>query len=433
MRAFNTVALILGGGRGTRLYPLGLYPLVKARSKPAVSLGGQYRMIDIPVSNCINSGFRNIYVITQFNSASLNNHIYNAYRFDNFSGGHVSILAAEQTDTNIDWYQGTADAVRKNLSHFDNEFVNNVVILSGDQVYRMNYNVMLQHMLETGADIVVGTVPVVREDAKGFGVMLVNKRGQITNFMEKPKEAEELDSLKLSEDQKKMFNIEDPEKEYLASMGIYVFRRNVLKEILEDVSMMDFGKDIIPEAIKKYKVFSYAFQGYWEDVGTIKAYFEANISFGSKNPPFDFYDENAPIYTHVRYLSPSKVEKATVTSSIIADGCRIENATIKECVIGVRSVVQSGSTLERVVMMGSDYYEDNDDIERLNVKHIPKIGIGKKCVLKNVIIDKNVRIGNDVVITNKKKIQHQDSEFYCIRDGIVIIPKNTIVKSGTII
>ncbi|MEI0559107.1 glucose-1-phosphate adenylyltransferase [Brachyspira intermedia] len=428
MRAFNTVALILGGGRGTRLYPL-----VKARSKPAVSLGGQYRMIDIPVSNCINSGFRNIYVITQFNSASLNNHIYNAYRFDNFSGGHVSILAAEQTDTNIDWYQGTADAVRKNLSHFDNEFVNNVVILSGDQVYRMNYNVMLQHMLETGADIVVGTVPVVREDAKGFGVMLVNKRGQITNFMEKPKEDEELDALKLSEDQKKMFNIEDPSKEYLASMGIYVFRRNVLKEILADVSMIDFGKDIIPEAIKKYKVFSYAFQGYWEDVGTIKAYFEANISFGSKNPPFDFYDENAPIYTHVRYLSPSKVEKATVTSSIIADGCRIENATIKECVIGVRSVVQSGSTLERVVMMGSDYYEDSDDIERLNVKHIPKIGIGKKCTLKNVIIDKNVRIGNDVVITNKKKIQHQDSEFYCIRDGIVIIPKNTIVKSGTII
>ena len=428
MRVFNTVALILGGGRGTRLYPL-----VKARSKPAVSLGGQYRMIDIPVSNCINSGFRNIYVITQFNSASLNNHIYNAYRFDNFSGGHVSILAAEQTDTNIDWYQGTADAVRKNLSHFDNEFVNNVVILSGDQVYRMNYNVMLQHMLETGADIVVGTVPVVREDAKGFGVMLVNKRGQITSFHEKPKEDEALDSLKLSDDQKKMFNIEDPNKEYLASMGIYVFRRNVLKELLADVSMIDFGKDIIPEAIKKYKVFSYAFQGYWEDVGTIKAYFEANISFGSKNPPFDFYDEKAPIYTHVRYLSPSKVEKATVTSSIIADGCRIENATIKECVIGVRSVVQSGSTLERVVMMGSDYYEDSDDIERLNVRHIPKIGIGKKCVLKNVIIDKNVRIGNDVVITNKKKIQHQDSEFYCIRDGIVIIPKNTIVKSGTVI
>ena len=424
MRSYNTVALILGGGRGTRLYPL-----VKDRSKPAVSLGGHYRMIDIPVSNCINSGLRNIYVITQFNSASLNNHIYNAYRFDNFSGGHVSILAAEQTDTNIDWYQGTADAVRKNLAHFDNDYVNNVLILSGDQVYRMDYNVMVRHMLETGADIVVGTVPVVREDAKGFGVMLVNKRGQITNFQEKPKEDDVLNSLKLSDEQKKMFEIEDPKKEYLASMGIYVFRRNVLKELLSDVSMIDFGKDIIPEAIKKYKVFSYAFQGYWEDVGTIKAYFDANISFGSKNPPFDFYDEDAPIYT----LSPSKVEKATITSSIIADGCRIENATIKESVIGLRSVIQSGSTLEKVIMMGSDFYETSEDIERLNVKHLPKVGIGKKCTLKNVIIDKNVRIGNDVIITNKKKIQHQDSDFYCIRDGIVIIPKNTIVKSGTVI
>lgn len=428
MRSYNIVALILGGGRGTRLYPL-----VKDRSKPAVSLGGHYRMIDIPVSNCINSGLRNIYVITQFNSASLNNHIYNAYRFDNFSGGHVSILAAEQTDTNIDWYQGTADAVRKNLAHFDNDYVNNVLILSGDQVYRMDYNVMVRHMLETGADIVVGTVPVVREDAKGFGVMLVNKRGQITNFQEKPKEDDVLNSLKLSDEQKKMFEIEDPKKEYLASMGIYVFRRNVLKELLSDVSMIDFGKDIIPEAIKKYKVFSYAFQGYWEDVGTIKAYFDANISFGSKNPPFDFYDEDAPIYTHVRYLSPSKVEKATITSSIIADGCRIENATIKESVIGLRSVIQSGSTLEKVIMMGSDFYETSEDIERLNVKHLPKVGIGKKCTLKNVIIDKNVRIGNDVIITNKKKIQHQDSDFYCIRDGIVIIPKNTIVKSGTVI
>ena len=428
MRSYNTVALILGGGRGTRLYPL-----VKDRSKPAVSLGGNYRMIDIPVSNCINSGLRNIYVITQFNSASLNNHIYNAYRFDNFSGGHVSILAAEQTDTNIDWYQGTADAVRKNLSHFDNDYVNNVLILSGDQVYRMDYNVMVRHMLETGADIVVGTVPVVREDAKGFGVMLVNKRGQITNFQEKPKEDDLLDSLKLSEEQKKMFEIEDPKKEYLASMGIYVFRRNVLKELLSDVTMIDFGKDIIPEAIKKYKVFSYAFQGYWEDVGTIKAYFDANISFGSKNPPFDFYDEDAPIYTHVRYLSPSKIEKAAITSSIIADGCKIENATIKESVIGLRSVIQSGSTLEKVIMMGSDFYETSEDIERLNVRHLPKVGIGKKCTLKNVIIDKNVRIGNEVVITNKKRIQHQDSEFYCIRDGIVIIPKNTIVKSGTVI
>lgn len=428
MRAFNTVALILGGGRGTRLYPL-----VKNRSKPAVPLGGQYRMIDIPVSNCINSGMRNIYVITQFNSASLNNHIYNAYRFDNFSGGHVSILAAEQTDTNIDWYQGTADAVRKNLSHFDNEFTNNVLILSGDQVYRMDYNLMSRYMLEMGADIVVGTVPVMKEDAKGFGIMCINKRGQITSFHEKPKDDAVLNTLKLSKDQKKILDIEDGKKEYLASMGIYLFRKSALYDLLEDVSMIDFGKDIIPEAMKKYKVFSYAFQGYWEDVGTIKAYFEANISFGGKNPPFDFYDQDAPIYTHVRYLSASKIENAHVTSSLIADGCKIENATIKQSVVGVRSCIQSGSTLDRVIMMGSDYYESLDDIERLNVRHLPKIGIGKKCNLKNVIIDKNVRIGNEVNIVNKKRIQYQDSDFYCIRDGIVIIPKNTIVKNGTVI
>ena len=428
MRLQNTVALILGGGRGTRLYPL-----VKDRSKPAVSLGGQYRMIDIPISNCINSGIRNIHVITQFNSASLNNHIYNAYRFDNFSPGHVSILAAEQTDTNADWYQGTADAVRRNILHFDNEFINNVLILSGDQVYRMDYNLMMKHMLETGADIVVGTVPVIRDDAKGFGVMLVNKRGQITNFYEKPKEDELLDSLKLSNEQKKMFSIDNPKKEYLASMGIYIFRRNVLKELLSNESMMDFGKDIIPEAIKRYKVFSYAFQGYWEDVGTIKAYFDANISFGSKNPPFDFYDEDAPIYTHIRYLSASKIDKANITSSIISDGCKIENSTIKESVIGLRSIIQSGCSLEKVIMMGADYYENSSDIEKLNVRNLPKLGIGKKCVLKNVIIDKNVRIGNNVSILNKKKVQNEDSQFYCIRDGIVIIPKGTVIKSNTII
>ena len=428
MRLQNTVALILGGGRGTRLYPL-----VKDRSKPAVSLGGQYRMIDIPISNCINSGIRNINIITQFNSASLNNHIYNAYRFDNFFPGHVSILAAEQTDTNADWYQGTADAVRRNILHFDNEVINNVLILSGDQVYRMDYNLMIRHMLETGADIVVGTVPVIREDAKGFGVMLVNKRGQITNFYEKPKEDELLDSLKLSNEKKKMFNIDNNKKEFLASMGIYIFRRNVLKELLSDPSMMDFGKDIIPEAIKKYKVFSYAFQGYWEDVGTIKAYFDANISFGSKNPPFDFYDEDAPIYTHVRYLSASKIDKATITSSIISDGCKIENSSIKESIIGLRSIIQSGCNLEKVIMMGADYYENSTDIEKLNVRNLPKLGIGKKCTLKNVIIDKNVRIGNNVTIINKKRVQHEDTEYYCIRDGIVIIPKGTVIKSNTII
>lgn len=429
MKGSNTVALILGGGRGTRLYPL-----VKQRSKPAVPLGGQYRMIDIPVSNCINSGLRNVYVITQFNSASLNGHVHNAYRFDNFSGGHVSILAAEQTDTNLDWYQGTADAVRKNLSHFDKEEISNVLILSGDQVYRMDYTLLQRYMLDTGADIVVATIPVVKEDAKGFGIMETNKRGQITNFIEKPKDDKILETLKLTKEQKTSLEIKDDKKEYLASMGVYLFRKTALYDLLQNESMMDFGKDIIPTAIKKYKVFSYAFQGYWEDVGTIKAYFDANISFGANNPPFDFYDEDAPIYTHTRYLSSSKIDGASITYSTIADGCKIETGcVIKKSVVGVRSSIDAGSKLENVVMMGSDYYETEADLQKISIKHIPKLGVGKKCNLKNVILDKNVRIGNNVTITNKKKLDHFDHELYCIRDGIVIIPKGTIIKTGTVI
>jgi len=423
-----TVALILGGGRGTRLFPL-----VKDRSKPAVPLGGKYRMIDIPVSNCINSGLRSIYVITQFNSASLNNHIQNAYRFDSFSRGYVRILAAVQTETNIDWYQGTSDAVRKNLMHFSGENVNNVLILSGDQIYRMDYNTMSRYMVETGADIVVGTVPVVREDAKGFGIMCSNKRGQITSFSEKPSDDSLLDSLKLTEDQKKTLSIEDPKKEYLASMGIYLFRKSALLDLLQDESMIDFGKHIIPEAIKRFKVFSYAFQGYWQDIGTIKAYFDTNIALGSKNPPFDFYDEESPIYTNPRYLSSSKIENSNVTMSLISDGCKLEKATIKQSIIGVRSIIQAGSTLDKVITMGNDFYETSGDIERNDVRRIPKLGIGKQCMLKNVIIDKNVRIGNNVTIVNKRRIQEEDNELYSIREGLVIIHKDAIIKTGTVI
>lgn len=423
-----TVALILGGGRGTRLYPL-----VKGRSKPAVPLAGKYRMIDIPVSNCINSGYRNIYVITQFNSASLNNHIHNAYRFDSFSKGYVRILAAEQTENSENWYQGTADAVRKNIGHFEGESVHNVLILSGDQVYRMDYKVLTQHMLQTDADIVVGTIPVVREDAKGFGVMHTNKRGQITSFYEKPQDEDLLNSLRLTDDQKGILNIEDGKKEYLASMGIYLFKKSVLYDILSDESVMDFGKDVIPEAIKKYKVYSYAFKDYWEDIGTVKAYFDANLSFGGTNPPFDFYDQEAPIYTNMRYLSSSKIENSTIYMSTISDGCRIESSTIKNAIIGMRSLIEAGSSLERVILMGSDFYETPADIKRCKLRNKPIIGVGKKCKLKNVIIDKNVRIGDNVTIVNKRKVMNEDSKLYCIRDGIVIIPKDTIIPSGTVI
>lgn len=428
MKANNTVAIILGGGRGTRLYPL-----VKERSKPAVPIGGQYRMIDIPMSNCINSGVRNIYVLTQFNSASLNNHIYNAYQFDPFSNGHISILAAEQTDTNLDWYQGTADAVRKNMIHFDDDEVEYIIILSGDQVYRMNYMDMGEFMKEKDADIVVGTVPVYREDAKGFGVMHVDNSAKITKFSEKPKEDCALDFLKLTDEQKKYLNIKDKDKEYLGSMGIYIFKKQILFDLFEDTSMLDFGEDIIPFAIKEYKVYSYVFHGFWEDVGTIKAYFETNLAFASINPPFDFHDVDAPIYTNNRYLSGSKIGNANIKETLIANGCSIKNASINQAIIGVRSAIREDACLERVIMMGSDYYDSLEIVEKNKVKNVPPLGIGKNCNLKNVIIDKNVRIGDDVTITNKDGIEKIDSELYCIRDGIVIIPKKTIVPSGTII
>lgn len=415
---------------GTRLYPL-----VKERSKPAVPLGSQYRMIDIPVSNCINSGIRSIYVLTQFNSASLNNHIYNAYQFDPFSNGHISILAAEQTDTSSDWYQGTADAVRKNMIHFDREDVEYVVILSGDQVYRMNYNYILDFIKETDADIVVSTVPVNRSDATGFGIMRIDEDAKIVEFCEKPSDEAILDKLKLTEKQKLMLNIdESSEKQYLGSMGVYIFKKNVLYDLLKNKEMMDFGSHIVPFAINKYNVYGYVFDGFWEDVGTIKAYFETNLAFASQSPPFDFYHDDAPIYTNNRYLSASKITESNISETLIANGCYIgANSTIKQSVIGVRSMIRSNCTLDRVVMMGSDYYDSSAKIKENDKKGKCRLGIGEGCTIHNVIIDKNVRIGNNVIITNKEKIDKYDNALYVVRDGIVIIPKNTVIPDGTII
>ncbi len=429
MKTKNTVAIILGGGRGTRLYPL-----VRDRSKPAVPLGSQYRMIDIPVSNCINSGMRSIYVLTQFNSASLNNHIYNAYQFDPFSSGHISILAAEQTDTSIDWYQGTADAVRKNMLHFEHEDLEYVVILSGDQVYRMDYSCLLDFMKEKDADIVVSTVAVNKADAGGFGVMRIDEDSKIIEFCEKPKDEAVLDKLKITDKQKISLNVDkDSDKEYLGSMGIYIFKKHVLYDLFKDTKMIDFGSDIIPFAIKKHKVYGYVFNGYWEDVGTIKAYFETNLAFASKEPPFDFYDDKAPIYTNTRYLSASKITESNISETLIANGCYIGQSSIKQSVIGVRSIIRNNCILDRVVMMGSDYYDSDEEIEKNKVKGKHPLGLGENCTMHNVIIDKNVRIGDNVVITNKGKLDKHDDVLYVIRDGIVIIPKNTIIPSGTII
>ena len=424
----RTCSIILGGGRGTRLYPL-----VKYRSKPAVPLGGKYRMIDIPISNCINSGFRQIFVMTQFQSASLNNHITRAYNFDAFSRGFVQVLAAEQSDVNMDWFQGTADAVRKHLSRFNKDAFGHILILSGDQVYRMDYRVLVENMINNNADVVVGTVPVTKTDAGSFGIMRVNNKGQIASFVEKPQEADVLEKYKLNTEQKRLLNVRNPRKNYLASMGIYLFRKEILIALLEDQIKIDFGRDIIPAAIKNYNVYSHAFDGYWEDVGTITAYFEANIALGSKHPPFDFYDERAPIYTRARFLSGSKIEDAQIFGSVIADGCQIAKSTIVNSVIGVRSIIRNNTNLERVVMMGADFYEADDDVRRDATKDVPSIGIGENCVLKNVIIDKNVCIGDNVTITNQKQVKNMETTLYSIRDGIVIIPKNTAIKNGTVI
>lgn len=420
--------IILGGGRGTRLKPL-----VLERSKPAVPLGGKYRMIDIPVSNCINSNMRQMYVLTQFNSASLNNHIVNTYRFDPFSKGAVQILAAEQTDASLDWFQGTADAVRKHLIQFNKDWVETILILSGDQIYRMDYRVLLRFMKEKNADVVVGTVPVTREAAQAFGIMRIDNKSKITDFSEKPKEAAILDDLEVSAEQKKTLGITDKKRNYLGSMGIYLFKKEVLFELLSDESQIDFGKHLIPTAIEKNKVFAYPFQGYWEDVGTIRSYFEEHIAFASANSPFDFYDEESPIYTHHRYLSASNVTDATVKQSLICDGCVIEKATIEQSVVGVRSVIHENSTLNRVVMLGNDYYDTASSTKENEKKNVPPLGIGKNCTLKNVILDKNVRIGDNVTITNEKDIKNMESSLFHIMDGIVVIPKNTVIKSGTVI
>lgn len=424
----STCVIILGGGRGTRLYPL-----VKERSKPAVPLGGKYRMIDIPLSNCINSGLRQIFVLTQFRSASLNNHITRTYNFDMFTNGFVHVLAAEQTEANMDWFQGTADAVRKHIAQFDKAHYDKVLILSGDQIYRMDYRLLIKHMDETNADIIVGNIPVKKSETKAFGIMQMNAKGKITSFVEKPQEEEVLAEYKLSAEQKKAFELKDKNKDYLASMGIYLFKKDLLLEMLEDNSMMDFGKDIIPAAIDKYSVQNYAFDGYWEDVGTVKAFFEANVALASKNPPFDFDDENMPIFTHARFLSGTKLDKAEVEESLISDGCNIgSQCSIKKSVIGVRSIIREGSQLNEVVMMGSDSYESTESKKKKS-DDLPYIGVGKNCVLNKVIIDKNVRIGDNVVIENKKNVKNQETAMYSIRDGVVVIPKNTVIKSGTVI
>lgn len=415
----------MGGGQGTRLFPL-----TKERSKPAVPLAGKYRLVDVPISNCINSNLRRIYVLTQFNSASLHRHIYQSYKFDQFSGGFVEILAAEQSFTNTSWYQGTADAVRKNLIHLLNHSFDYCLVLSGDQLYRMDFRrILLQHV-DTNAELTIATLPVPTSEAGGLGIMQIDDSKRITRFVEKPKDPGLLKALALDRKSYSGLGIEGDEEYALASMGIYVFNRDVLIQLLSNEET-DFGKHIIPNAIGKRQVYSYVFQGYWEDIGTIRSFFEANLDLASELPQFNFFDMAAPIFSRPRFLPGSKINGAQIDHALVSDGCIINHSKISQSIIGIRSLVGSGSTLNRVVMMGCDHYESQDSIIENEMLGKPRLGIGQNTFIENAIIDKNARIGDNCVISPDGKVADMDGPLYHIRDGIVVIPKNGIIPHGT--
>jgi glucose-1-phosphate adenylyltransferase len=421
----NVVAVILGGGRGTRLYPL-----TQLRSKPAVPLVGKYRLVDIPISNCINSGLRNIFVLSQFQSASLNRHISRTYRFDPFSIGFVEILAAEQTEESTDWYQGTADAVRKQLRRFLSRGADCILVLSGDQLYVMDFRKILEAHIASRADITVAATPVPETEVSNFGILQIDGSGTVTDFVEKPRDASVLGRLALSEGMLKTRGVA-PDRRYLASMGIYAFRPEVLVQVLEDPTQIDFGKEVIPRAIRNHRVRSHFFTGYWEDIGTIRTFFAANIDLASVNPPIDLFSENAPIYTRPRFLPPTNLRASRVQESIICEGCRIGEAEIDHSVVGIRSIIGNGVRLSHTVMMGADFYGDSrNDADK--DQPIP-IGVGAGSVIEHAIIDKDARIGQGVVIRSQRHLQNFDGQGYNIRDGIVIIPKNSVILPGTVI
>jgi glucose-1-phosphate adenylyltransferase len=418
----DTLAIIMGGGAGTRLFPL-----TKERAKPAVPLAGKYRLVDIPISNCLNGGFRQVYVLTQFNSESLHRHITASYKFDNFTKSFVEILAAQQTPEGARWYQGTADAVRQNLRYFLERPYSYYLILSGDQLYRMDYRDLLQAHFQTGADITLGTTPVDRQAASSFGIMQSDAKRRIYRFEEKPKDPQILNELRIPPELLTELDRPADAELYQGSMGIYVFNRQILVDTLAN-DYDDFGKHIIPASLETYKVFAYIFQGYWEDIGTVRAFFEANLALTDTLPPYNFFDHLNPIYTHARFLPASKINGAQVNRAIIADGCIITDANIERAVIGIRSVIETGSRIRNCVLMGADFYQQE---EPQPIPNLPAVGIGRNCVFEGAIIDKNARIGDGVVITPEGKPDNVDGDNYYIRDGVVVIPKGAVIPAGT--
>ena len=412
----RTLAIVLGGGQGSRLYPL-----TENRSKPAVPIAGKYRLVDIPISNCLNSGMNRIFVLTQFNSASLNKHIMNTYNFDHFGNSFVDILAAEQTPGNKTWFQGTADAVRQCMHHFLNFEYEYALILSGDQLYQMDFNAMVEAHAQNKADISIATLPVTAKEAPEFGILKQDEKSFISEFIEKP-EAKLLPDWK-SEVSPEMKN---SGREWLASMGIYIFNRSVLEELMSDDTTKDFGKEIIPGSIEKRKVYSYQYEGYWTDIGNIDSFFEANIALTEDLPKFNLYDEDNPTYTRARLLPPSKILGTTINRSVISEGCIILASKIERSVIGIRARIGKDSIIENCYVMGLDNYQSYEEISDPN-KSSKVLGIGERCVLKNCIIDKNCIIGNDVRINGGPHLEDLDDELYTIKDGIVVIKKNVTI------
>jgi len=423
----RVLAVIMGGGQGQRLYPL-----TKERAKPAVPLAGNYRLVDVPVSNCINSGLKRIYVLTQFNSVSLHRHIQQSYKFDAFTGGFVDILAAQQTPGHAAWYQGTADAVRQNMRHLlapDNEYL---LILSGDQLYRMDFRLLMDQHAETGAEVTIAVLPVRRRAASSLGILQVAPDKRIVRFVEKPKDEKLLDELKIHEPLHSQLHLGGGGDHYLASMGIYLFNREVLIKELDN-EKADFGKHIIPDAIARREVRAYIFNGFWEDIGTVRSFFETHLALTKPKPPFDFHDPHAPVYTAPRFLPASTIHESRIHESLLGQGCVLDAVVIHHSVIGLRSRIGKGSKLREVVMMGADYYEDEQQLHEDQITGAPRIGIGQNCVIERAILDKNVRIGDRVHITPHGKSENADHALYCIRDGIVCIPKNSIIPTGTAI
>ncbi|WP_396183172.1 glucose-1-phosphate adenylyltransferase [Flavobacterium sp.] len=417
----SVLAIILGGGQGSRLYPL-----TESRSKPAVPIAGKYRLVDIPISNCINSDIKRMFVLTQFNSASLNQHIKNTYHFSYFSTAFVDILAAEQTPDNPTWFQGTADAVRQCMQHFLNHEFDYALILSGDQLYQMDFNLMIEAHQKSGATITIATLPVSAKEATDFGILKTDENSFITSFIEKP--ATDLLPQWTSEVSDEM---KKEGKHYLASMGIYIFNRDLLIELMSNSTTKDFGKEIIPQSIGNQKILSYQYEGYWTDIGNIDSFFEANLGLTDSIPKFNLFDNSSKIYTRARVLPPSKIlGKTYIEKSIVAEGCILNSAKIVHSVIGIRARVDEDTTIQNSYVMGSDFYQNLDEISHNNENNIINIGIGKRCFINNTIVDKNCRIGNDVYLNGGHHLEDANTPFYTIKEGIIVVKKGATLPDG---